>query len=147
MLPKAVCVLDQLTPITRNESVFEHLSDLKPVLKQSNDRKYGEDVRKLVKLVCMAFLNPSGLPDLSLLFVAYYLVNIPWDVEEYYLECIKGKKDPKRIGFPNPQFGIHSEPLTVVDSRGRIVLWYLPGLLSGRYEVSSALSHCIMKIS
>jgi hypothetical protein len=89
-----------------------------------------------VKLVCMAFLNPSKLADLSLLFVAYFLVNIPWDAEEYYLECIKGKKDRKRIRFPNPQFGMHSEPLTVVDSRGRIVLWYLPGLLSGHYQVS-----------
>ena len=95
----------------------------------------------------MAFLNPSGLADLSLLFVAYFLVNIPWDVEEYYLECVKGKKDPKRIRFPNPHFGMRSEPLTVVDSRGRIVLWYLPGLLSEHYQVSgvgSASSHCII---
>lgn len=130
--------------------MFEHPSELKPDLKQSNDRKYGEEVRKLVKLVCMAFLNPSGLADFSLLFVAYFLVNIPWDVEEYYLEFVKGKKDPKRIRFPNPNIGMRSEPLTVVDSRGRIVLWYLPGLLSGHYQVSgvgSASSQCIIKIS
>jgi len=63
------------------------------------------------------------------------VVYIPWDVEQYYLECVKGQKDRKRIRFPNPQFGAFSEPLTVVDSRGRIVLWYLPGLLSQQHQV------------
>lgn len=64
------------------------------------------------------------------------VVYIPWDVEDYYLECIKGKKDPKRLRFPNPYFGAFSVPLTVVDSRGRIVLWYIPGLLSREHQVS-----------
>ena len=54
-------------------------------------------------------------------------VHIPWDVDEYYSNNIKGGRDKKRIQFPNPQFGSQSKPLTVVDSKGRIVLWYLPG--------------------
>jgi hypothetical protein len=63
-------------------------------------------------------------------------VEIPWDAEEYYLEHLKGGRDKKRKRFPNPSFGDFSQPLTVVDSKGRIVLWYLPGLLSPEHLVS-----------
>jgi hypothetical protein len=63
------------------------------------------------------------------------VVRIPWDVEAYYLHSVKGKKDRKRERFPNPRLGLFSEPLTLVDIRGRIVLWYLPGLLSGQQLV------------
>ena len=65
-----------------------------------------------------------------------FKVEIPWDVEEYYVRHVKGGRDKKRIKFPNPSFGKFSEPLTVVDSKGRIVLWYLPGLLSHEQLVS-----------
>lgn len=59
----------------------------------------------------------------------YCQVYIPWDIEDYYQEHVKRGRDKKRIKFPNPSFGTFSEPLTVVDTKGRIVLWYLPGLL------------------
>ena len=61
---------------------------------------------------------------------------IPWDAEEYYDQHIKRGLDQKRARFPNPSFGKFSEPLTVVDSKGHIVLWYLPGLLSQAQLVS-----------
>jgi hypothetical protein len=66
-------------------------------------------------------------------------VYIPWDIEEYYLQHVKAGRDKKRLKFPNPQFGSYSEPLTVVDSKGRIVLWYLPDLLSDEDEVNFIL--------
>jgi hypothetical protein len=62
-------------------------------------------------------------------------VRIPWDVEEYYLKRIKAGGDKGHVKFPNPQFGTFSDPLTVVDTKGRIILWYLPGLLSEGHEV------------
>jgi hypothetical protein len=65
-----------------------------------------------------------------------YSVYIPWDVENFYIEHVQQKRDQKRIKYPNPHFGSFSEPLTVVDSKGRIVLWYLPGLLSAKQQVS-----------
>lgn len=65
----------------------------------------------------------------------HFLVYIPWDIEEYYSKHVKSGQDRKRVSFPNPQFGAHSDPLTVVDSKGRIVLWYLPGLLSIHQQV------------
>lgn len=110
--------------------------DSKPAAVHSSDeRRFGQDVRRLVKLVCQAILNPSESISIFEQILAYVLVYIPWDVEEYYLECIKGKQDPSRMRFPNPHFGSFSEPLTVVDIKGRIVLWYLPGLLSGQHQV------------
>jgi hypothetical protein len=60
----------------------------------------------------------------------YWTVTIDWDVEKYYQKHVRGGGDKKRKRFPNPNFGKFSEPLTVVDSEGRIVLWYIPGLLS-----------------
>ena len=59
---------------------------------------------------------------------------IAWDVEAYHK---KRRRDPHRaqIRFPNPMLGAFSEPLTIVDVEGRIVLWYLPGLLSVQQQV------------
>jgi hypothetical protein len=68
--------------------------------------------------------------------MCFFAVQIPWDVEEYYIKCIKAGRDKKRLKFPNPQLGSFSDPLTLVDVKGRIVLWYLPGLLSEHDEVS-----------
>jgi hypothetical protein len=62
-------------------------------------------------------------------------VYIPWDIESYFEIYVQGHRDQKRKIFPNPKFGKFSEPLTVVDSKGRIVLWYLPGLLSSEQQV------------
>jgi hypothetical protein len=64
-----------------------------------------------------------------------YTVYLTWDAEDYYLKCVKRKGDKKRVKFPNPNFGSLSEPLTVVDAKGRILVWYLPGLLSENDEV------------
>jgi hypothetical protein len=66
-------------------------------------------------------------------------VYVPWDAEEYYAECVKARtehREKNKHKFPLPSFGSYGCPLTVVDVRGRIVLWYLPGLLSIRQQVS-----------
>jgi len=63
------------------------------------------------------------------------VVYLTWDAEEYYLKCVKGGGDKKRAKFPNPDYGSFSEPLTVVDIKGRILLWYLPDLLSVKDQV------------
>ena len=60
-----------------------------------------------------------------------------------YLECIKGGAEEcaKNLHrYPCPLFGSHAEPLTVVDIRGHIVLWHLPGLLSLQQQVSLPIS-------
>lgn len=62
-------------------------------------------------------------------------VHLQWDIEEYHLQHVKNQRDKKQVKFPNPQFGAFSDPLTVVDSKGRIILWYLPGLLSAQKQV------------
>jgi hypothetical protein len=57
------------------------------------------------------------------------IVYVLWDVEEYYTKCVKAGRDRKHFEFSNPEFGAFSEPLTVVDLKCRIILWYLPRLL------------------
>ena len=42
----------------------------------------------------------------------------------------KARRRRERKKFPNPNFGKFSDPLTVVDNEGWIVLWYISGLLS-----------------
>ena len=63
-------------------------------------------------------------------------MQIPWDVEEFHQEHVLNGQDKKRIKFPDPLFGKFSDPLTLVDTKGRIALWYLPGLLSKEQKVS-----------
>lgn len=69
-------------------------------------------------------------------YLIFWTVQIPWDIEEYYWEHVKFGRDEKRKKYPNPSFGKFSEPLTVVDRKGRIILWYLPGLISLEQQVS-----------
>jgi hypothetical protein len=40
--------------------------------------------------------------------------------------------EDKRLAkyFKNPQFGEFDEPATVIDRHGRIILWYLPLIIS-----------------
>lgn len=59
---------------------------------------------------------------------------IPWDVEDYHFKR-KQNNERAQKKFPNPNFGAFSEALTVVNSKGQIVLWYLPGLLSVQQQV------------
>jgi len=69
------------------------------------------------------------------------LVSIPWDIDEYHKKRVKARGKIDQDEFPNISLGRHSSPLTVVDSKGRIILWYLPGLLSGTHRVSPAPSN------
>ena len=63
------------------------------------------------------------------------IVYVPWDIEQYYIECVKAGHNQKHFEFPNPEFGAISEPLTVVDLKGCIILWYLPGLMPNCQQV------------
>jgi len=61
---------------------------------------------------------------------------------------VKAGKDKKRVKFPFLSLGKYSEPLTLVDVKGRIALWYLPGLLSHEQQVfASFLSYLSQQIS
>jgi hypothetical protein len=67
-------------------------------------------------------------------------VYVPWDVIDYYENHVKLRQDKERVIYPNPKFGSFSKPLTVVDSKGRILLWYLPGLVTDKQQVVSFFS-------
>jgi len=70
------------------------------------------------------------------LILILWTEEISWDAEEYYLQHVKRGLDKGRKRFPNPSFGEISKPVTIVDKEGRILAWYLPGLLSPEQLVS-----------
>jgi hypothetical protein len=112
----------------------------------STSRQHGKNMRRLVKLVSAAFLNPREFEKISKTADFKNLsVYVPWDAEEFYIQVVKGGKDKKREKFPSPEFGFHSKPLIVVDIKGRIILWYLPGLVSIYEEVRFDLCQCKLK--
>jgi hypothetical protein len=37
--------------------------------------------------------------------------------------------------FPNPNIGLVNIPATIVDSKGRIVIWHLPDIIPQRIHV------------
>jgi hypothetical protein len=51
-------------------------------------------------------------------------VLIDWDIEEYIKLA-----SHSRSRLPRPALGHISVPATILDKRGRIILWYLPGIL------------------
>ncbi len=69
-------------------------------------------------------------------------VYIPWDIVEYASECVfvpSGVRSINKLRFPCVQLGRHEEPLTIVDRKGRIILWYLPELLSRLQQVRGSI--------
>ncbi|KAJ3562030.1 hypothetical protein NP233_g9828 [Leucocoprinus birnbaumii] len=71
------------------------------------------NVNQIIRVVSAAFLNP------------------------YVLDCdvstLKGQQEISTI-LDNPQLGEISDPCTVVDCKGHILVWYLPGLMPNKYQ-------------
>lgn len=69
------------------------------------------------------------------------IVTVPWDAESFARAVIARRipadtplspasVDQKLMSkFPTPKLGSFEEPMTLVDSCGRILIWYLPGVL------------------
>jgi hypothetical protein len=126
---------------TAEKSIPEIKLDSKPPPPSiSPSRQHGKNMRRLIKLVSEAFLNPRKFEKkFKTVDFQNLSVYVPWDAEEFYVQVVKGGKDKNRKKFPSPEFGLHSKPLIVVDIKGRIVLWYLPGLVSISEEVGFGL--------
>ena len=56
---------------------------------------------------------------------------LDWNIEEY-----ASASNNARPTFPAPKLGCTDQPATVVDCKGRIILWYLPGLLLPHRQVN-----------
>ena len=89
--------------------------------------------KSATKMIADAYLNP-GIPYCYLFVLQIFSrlilspVYLPFDAIQFHL-----KKDKSL--FPNPNLGLFNVPTTVVDCVGRIVLWYLPGLLPDHIQV------------
>jgi hypothetical protein len=68
-------------------------------------------------------------------------VTVPWDAESFAKAAVAhhipadiplspALADSKLMSkFPTPELGSFEEPTTLVDCCGRILIWYLPGVL------------------
>ena len=57
---------------------------------------FTKNVRRLLKLVTRVLLNPCKQKDLKLYWQIHMFskVYLTWDIQEYYLEHLKGGRDP-----------------------------------------------------
>jgi hypothetical protein len=56
--------LEKIIPGSSDDILDGASDSITPVLR-SNERTFGHDIRRLVKLVCTALLNPSELVDID----------------------------------------------------------------------------------
>lgn len=49
--------------------------------------------------------------------------------------------------FPTPNFGPFKEPTTLVDCHGRILIWYLPGVLNSTANVCCFLTWYLLLLT
>jgi len=115
------------------------------------------EMKRIVLTVASAVLNPGmssffRLMPISLL--SNWSVRVSFDIE-YYSEHIKNSRVKhndqvaKELGrlskFYKPEKGgVHQEPMVVMDFHGRILLWYLPEVLSPARLVRSQLMNLTM---
>jgi hypothetical protein len=102
--------------------------------------------QRILITIVVALLNPSDHFSciLSTFFtyqISFVPVRIKWDADRY-AESIKqnielhGETSASNASlekfFPNPELGIIREPAVILDRHGRILIWVLPRILSGR---------------
>ncbi|KAI6096116.1 hypothetical protein EDD17DRAFT_1767742 [Pisolithus thermaeus] len=69
--------------------------------------------------------------QLSALVIAFAILNpyvTEWDIDRF-AESKRNVEDKTKY-FPYPQWGHISDPATILDVHGRVVVWYLPGIMS-----------------
>src|SRR5436305_840836 len=81
-----------------------------------------DENRRIAKIIANAFYNPSVCVFSVMIMSLTILVKLGWDVKEYSnAQC----KSVKR--FPHPEKQLVDRPAILIDNKGQIILWYLPG--------------------
>lgn len=104
-------------------------------------------LQKALITIAYAIANPCKLSGLSYNFSANILLDeVGWDVVRFADRVKNTRPHPNgepaiddlnlQKFFVNPELGDLDEPSTVVDKFGRIMVWYLPGILHRSLIVS-----------
>jgi len=86
-----------------------------------------EDERRLRKIIEAAFRNPRQWTqpiESQYINIGYHPDVVSWDAEQFHAARNKSHKK-----FPPLSSRLIDKPATIVDCKGRIILWYLPGFL------------------
>ncbi|KAK6988502.1 hypothetical protein R3P38DRAFT_2804547 [Favolaschia claudopus] len=128
----------------KNTGIMVHRESRKRGRDKKRDQQVLPDIMDVMQyhvdqqLVGRLKLNIESRPDMpgfesltplqQAIISAVAPIQIGWDIEEYL-----NASDTKRLRmFPVPKIGNVQKPATFVDSQGRYVAWYFPGLLGDK---------------
>jgi len=103
------------------------------------------DTRWIVKIVAEAYANPGKrfVITNAQLIPTCNLVYVDFDVEEF------ANRKNKGLGPSNSKtinLGSLDKPATIVDVKGRIIIWFLPEILTSDVHVSDPILLSILNI-
>lgn len=134
------------TPSSHGLEAIQHRAPQQP---QPRRHQYPNDPARIESDVGQISM-PTGTVSLKSLSMLYWtqvghtlfpmewvclvvLVVIEWDIEAYAAT----PPSLRSTKFPSLKIGFHAKPATLVDINGIIIMWYLPGLLPDKLQVSS----------
>lgn len=65
---------------------------------------------------------------LEFILIAWFSAEVKWDYDRYAESKIKREAESGKY-FPKTELGSIIKPTILVDRHGKIILWYLPGLV------------------
>jgi hypothetical protein len=99
-----------------------------------------DHINWILHIISLALLNPCRSPSHSQNYlITSGKVQVPWDAEEFSLRAKAtvekhGWASPSNESlltfFPKVEFGHIVEPAIIIDRHGRIIMWYLPNIMS-----------------
>ncbi|KAI6000232.1 hypothetical protein EDC04DRAFT_2908881 [Pisolithus marmoratus] len=108
----------------------------KPCLTPYHRLRVRSQLTNLQRDIAEELLPPASISSselkLTALVISHAILN-PWeDVTEWdidrFAEPMRNVADKTKY-FPYPQWGHISDPATVLDVHGRVLVWYLPGII------------------
>ncbi|KAI6016328.1 hypothetical protein BKA83DRAFT_4497951 [Pisolithus microcarpus] len=104
------------------------------LLQRSDLQKPRSQLTNLQRHVAGEILPPASISSLELqlsaMVIVFTILNpyvTEWDIDRF-AELARNVADKTKY-FPYPQWGHISNPATVLDVHGRVLVWYLPGIM------------------
>jgi hypothetical protein len=97
-----------------------------------------------VATLVKAYQHPGEHLVILIVFADFVLVYLPWDMARYssrlpkqqHVKYVRSSVESLASKYPPISPTLHlTSPATVVDQHGRIVVWYLPGVLTKHRQV------------
>ncbi|KAI6102310.1 hypothetical protein EV401DRAFT_1893973 [Pisolithus croceorrhizus] len=135
--PAADPALSALVDIALTSVLWGYPLTPSSVIQRSELQKPRSQLTNLQRCLEEEVLAPASFSSmelqLSALVIACAILNSLEDVTEWDIDRfaeLKRNVGDKTKCFPYPQWGLISDPATILDVHGRVVVWYLPSIMS-----------------